>query len=111
GGWALRQRWESVGGTVPYDVLGEGPPVVLVHGTPSSSYPWRQVAAELARGWTVYVYDLLGYGSSEKRDGQDVSLGAQTHLLAQLLDHWELEEPAIVGHDFVGAITLRTHLL
>jgi pimeloyl-ACP methyl ester carboxylesterase len=109
--WALRKRWESPDGTIRYDVFGEGPALVLVHGTPSSSYIWRHVGAELARRWTVYVYDLLGYGSSEKRDGQDVSLGAQTRLLAQLLDHWGLERPAIAGHDFGGAITLRTHLL
>ncbi|MDP9260614.1 MAG: alpha/beta hydrolase [Actinomycetota bacterium] len=108
---ALGQRWESSGGTVRYDVFGDGPPVVLVHGTPSSTYLWRQIIPELANVRTVYAYDLLGYGLSEKRDGQDVSLGAQTRLLAQLLDHWELEEPAIVGHDFGGAITLRTHLL
>ncbi len=109
--WALGQRWESPDGTVRYDVFGDGPPLVLVHGTPSSTYLWRHVIPELASARTVYAYDLLGYGTSEKRDGQDVSLDAQTRLLAQLLDHWELEEPAIVGHDFGGAITLRTHLL
>jgi pimeloyl-ACP methyl ester carboxylesterase len=109
--WALPERWESPDGTIRYAVFGEGPALVLVHGTPSSSYVWRQVGSELAKRWTVYVYDLLGYGASEKRNGQDVSLGAQTRLLAQLLDHWGLERPAIVGHDFGGAITLRTHLL
>jgi pimeloyl-ACP methyl ester carboxylesterase len=109
--WALRERWDSPSGTVRYDVFGEGPPLVLVHGTPSSSYLWRHVASELARARTVYLYDLLGYGSSEMRDGQDVSLGAQTRLLCHLLDFWELEEPAIAGHDFGGAITLRAHLL
>lgn len=109
--WSLTQGWESPGGIVRYDVFGGGPPLVLVHGTPSSAYPWRHVIRELAGDWTVYAYDLLGYGSSEKRDGQDVSLGAQTRLLAQLLDHWELGRPAIAGHDFGGAITLRTHLL
>jgi pimeloyl-ACP methyl ester carboxylesterase len=109
--WALGERWESPGGAVRYDVFGDGPPIVLVHGTPSSTYLWRQIIPELARERTVYAYDLLGYGQSEKRDGQDVSLGAQTRLLAKLLDYWGLEEPAIVGHDFGGAITLRTHLL
>lgn len=109
--WGLRQQWDSPDGTVRYDVLGDGPPLVLVHGTPSSAYLWRHVAAELSGARTIYVYDLLGYGSSEKRDGQDVSLAAQTRLLAQLLDVWELEQPAIAGHDFGGAITLRVHLL
>jgi pimeloyl-ACP methyl ester carboxylesterase len=109
--WALRERWESPGGTIRYGVFGNGPPLVLVHGTPTSAHVWRHVLPELVRNRTVYAYDLLGYGTSEKRDGQDVSLGAQTRLLAQLLDHWELDRPAIVGHDFGGAITLRTHLL
>jgi len=109
--WSLGRRWDSPNGTVRYDVFGDGPPVVLVHGTPSSSYLWRGVVPELARERSVYAYDLLGYGASEKREGQDVSLGAQTRLLAQLLDHWELDRPAIAGHDFGGAITLRTHLL
>jgi pimeloyl-ACP methyl ester carboxylesterase len=109
--WVLRERWDSPSGTVRYDVFGDGPPVVLVHGTPSSAYLWRHVVSELASAWTVYVYDLLGYGSSEKRAGQDVSIGAQTRLLCRLLDFWELEKPAIAGHDFGGAITLRTHLL
>jgi pimeloyl-ACP methyl ester carboxylesterase len=111
GGWVLRQRYGFSGGTVRYDTFGAGPPLVLVHGTPSSSYLWRNVIPELAKQWTVYVHDLLGYGASEKHDGQDVSIAAQTRLMAELLRHWRLDEPAVAGHDFGGAITLRTHLL
>jgi pimeloyl-ACP methyl ester carboxylesterase len=110
-GWELRRECAARDGVVRYDVFGDGPPLVVVHGTPSSSYEWRHVIPRLAGEWTVYAYDLLGYGSSEKRAGGDVSLGAQTRLLAELLDHWELQRPAIAGHDFGGAITLRTHLL
>jgi pimeloyl-ACP methyl ester carboxylesterase len=109
--WELGRQWHSPGGAIRYDVFGDGPPLVLVHGTPSSSYPWRHVIRELAREWTIYAYDLLGYGASDKRDGQDVSLGAQTRVLAGLLEHWQLDKPAVVGHDLGGAITLRTHLL
>jgi pimeloyl-ACP methyl ester carboxylesterase len=109
--WELGNSHDSAGGTVAYEVLGDGPPVVLVHGTPSWSYLWRHVAAELGRGYTVHVFDLLGYGTSEKRDGQDVSIAAQTRVLAELLDLWELEQPYVVGHDFGAAITLRLTLL
>jgi pimeloyl-ACP methyl ester carboxylesterase len=109
--WTLDKEHLTWGGTVRYATFGEGPPLVLVHGTPFSSYVWRKVAPALAQTSSVYVFDLLGYGSSEKHDGQDVSLAAQSRILAQLLDHWELENPNIVGHDFGGAITLRTHLL
>jgi pimeloyl-ACP methyl ester carboxylesterase len=96
---------------VAYDVIGSGPPVVLVHGTPFSSRVWRKIVPKLAENHTVYIFDLLGYGSSEKREGQDVSLAAQAKLLSELLDHWGLEEPNVVGHDFGGATTLRAHLL
>jgi pimeloyl-ACP methyl ester carboxylesterase len=109
--WRLSKTYDAVGGTVAYDVLGDGPPVVLVHGAPSWSYLWRNVASELAQRFTVYVCDLLGYGSSEKREGQDVSIGAQTRTLVELLELWELEQPCIAGHDIGAAITLRLMLL
>jgi pimeloyl-ACP methyl ester carboxylesterase len=109
--WNLSRIHDSAGGAVAYEVLGDGPPVVLVHGTPSWSYLWRNVANELAGRFTVYVYDLVGYGTSEQREGQDVSIAAQTRVLAELLDLWDLREPCIAGHDFGGAITLRLILL
>ena len=111
GKWTLGRQYRSSYGTVCYGVFGQGPPIVLVHGTPFSSYVWRNVVPALAEANTVYTFDLLGYGSSEKREDQDVSLAAQTKILSQLLSYWGLESPGIVGHDFGGAITLRTHLL
>jgi pimeloyl-ACP methyl ester carboxylesterase len=109
--WTLERRCSSEIGVVAYTVLGGGPPVVLVHGTPSSSYLWRHVARALASTHAVHVYDLPGYGSSEMAEGQDVSLGAQARVLPALLEYWDLERPAIVAHDFGGAITLRAHLV
>jgi pimeloyl-ACP methyl ester carboxylesterase len=109
--WRLSRNYNFVGGKVSYDVLGDGPPVVLVHGTPSWSYLWRNVANELAGRFSVYLCDLLGYGTSEKREGQDVSIGAQTRLLAELLDLWRVEQPCVAGHDIGAAITLRLMLL
>jgi pimeloyl-ACP methyl ester carboxylesterase len=88
-------------------LLGDGPPVVLVHGTPSWSYLWRHVAPRLAESFTVYVHDLVGYGTSERFEGQDVSIPAQTRVLGELFDHWGLEEPFVAGHDIGGAIVLR----
>jgi pimeloyl-ACP methyl ester carboxylesterase len=109
--WALGREYGSSQGTVRYEVFGGGPPLVLVHGTPFSSYVWSKVVPALAETNTVYAFDLIGYGSSEKREGQDVSLAAQGRIFAELLDHWRIESPTVVGHDFGGAITLRTHLL
>ena len=65
--WSLKQRFDYEGQSIAYDVFGEGDPLVLVHGTPFSSYVWRTIARELARYYKIYLYDLLGYGQSEKR--------------------------------------------
>lgn len=110
-GWRLNRSYESSGGLVAYDVIGSGPPVVLIHGTPFSSRVWRKIVPKLAEERAVYVFDLIGYGVSDKRGGQDVSLAAQGRVVAELLDHWGVEEPDVVGHDFGGATALRTHLL
>lgn len=110
-GWVQTREFASSAGAIRYDVLGDGPPLVLVHGTPWSSYNWRHVIPALAEWWRVYFYDLAGYGQSEKYPGQDVSLGIQNQVLGELLDFWELEAPLVVGHDFGGTTVLRTHLL
>lgn len=107
----LHRSYAWRGDTVRWSRMGEGPPVVLCHGTPWSSRVWDGVAASLAPNWTVYRWDMLGYGVSDQREGQDVSLAAQGELLAELLDHWGLARPAVVAHDYGGAVSLRTHLL
>lgn len=109
--WRLERRAHLFGGEVAFDVFGEGPAIVLVHGTPSWSYLWRNVASRLAEEFTVYVLDLPGYGDSEKREGQDLSIAAHSRVLTELLEEWQLESPAIAGHDIGGAVVLRTHLL
>ncbi|WP_086828655.1 alpha/beta fold hydrolase [Allokutzneria sp. NRRL B-24872] len=100
-------------GDVRWRKLGEAgkPPVVLCHGTPFSSYVWRAVARSLSRHHEVFLWDMPGYGASAQYDGQDVSLAAQGQVFASLLDHWGLEAPLVVAHDFGGAVSLRAHLL
>jgi pimeloyl-ACP methyl ester carboxylesterase len=110
-GWTLGEEFHTSGGTVRWTVLGRGDPIVLVHGTPYSSYLWRDIAPALALTRKVYVFDHLGFGSSEQRDGQDLSLASQAQNFTRLLDHWGLFRPSVVAHDIGGAIALRALLL
>ncbi|MFE7314644.1 alpha/beta fold hydrolase [Streptomyces sp. NPDC057555] len=120
--WLLDRTFRSASGEVRWTSLGErdgagggAAPVVLLHGTPFSSFVWRGVARALAAGRQVYVWDMPGYGASEMRDGQDVSLAAQAAVFTELLAHWGLtgpdRRPAVVAHDFGGCVALRAHLL
>ncbi|MFE6672955.1 alpha/beta fold hydrolase [Streptomyces tendae] len=111
--WPLPESYRSGSGTVRWNRLGapDGRPLVLLHGTPFSSYVWRAVARSLGRHHQVFVWDMPGYGASEKGAGQDVSLAAQGRVFAELLEHWGLAEPLVAAHDFGGAVALRAHLL
>jgi pimeloyl-ACP methyl ester carboxylesterase len=109
--WILRERFATDAGGIAWDRLGDGPPVVMVHGTPWSSWTWRRVAARLAERFSVYVFDLLGFGASDQRRGQDVSLAGHGARLAALLEFWGLDRPAVIAHDIGGATALRAHLL
>ena len=118
--WAstLDRTYDSSSGTVRWGVLGreDAPPVVLLHGTPWSSFTWRGVARALGQQFRVHVWDMPGYGTSQKYEGQDVSLAAQGLIFAELLDHWGLgagsrRQPAVLAHDFGGCVALRAHLL
>ncbi len=69
------------------------------------------MARALSAGFSVYVYDLLGYGESERRVDDDVAVAVQGRVLAGLVREWGLERPCLVGHDIGGATVLRAHLL
>lgn len=110
-GFDLGQTFDSSHGEVAYDVFGEGEPVVLIHGTPSSSYLWRGVVEELRNEWELYLFDLVGYGQSSQTDGQNVSAKAHGAVFSELLDFWGLDEVNVVGHDYGATTALRTNLI
>jgi pimeloyl-ACP methyl ester carboxylesterase len=109
--WTLPHTFSFEGQEVRYGVVGAGKPLILVHGTPFSSLVWRRIAPHVAMHRQVFYYDLLGYGRSEMRSQQDVSLGVQNRVFASLLAHWGISRPDVVAHDFGGATALRAHLL
>ena len=107
----LPNRFNFEGQSVAWGVIGEGKPLVLIHGTPFSSQVWRKIAPLIASKFKVYFFDLLGYGLSEKSDHQNVSLEVQNRLLVALLNEWNLTEPDVLCHDFGGATMLRAYYL
>jgi len=99
------------GNAIRWGKMGAGPPLVAIHGTPFSSQVWRRIVPNLIQHRTVYFFDLVGYGQSEMREGQDVSLGVQNKVLAGLIKEWDVERPDILAHDFGGATALRAYYI
>jgi pimeloyl-ACP methyl ester carboxylesterase len=111
----LTETFTWRGDEVRWGRQGSGPAVVFCHGTPWSAALWAPIAEALSADSTVHLWDMPGYGTSTKADGQDVSLGTQAELLRALLAEWGLDTPDtaphVVGHDYGGVVALRAHLL
>lgn len=107
----LGRTFQWRGRAVAWDSVGHGPALVLLHGTPWSSALWGPTARALAGRFTVYLWDMPGYGASSKDPAHTVDLATQGELFAALLSHWGLERPHVIAHDFGGAVALRARLL
>ncbi len=67
-----------------YEREGEGPPLLLLHGFPSSSYDWRALLAE-ETGRAALAFDFLGFGLSDKPSDHVYTLGWQADLTEELV--------------------------
>jgi pimeloyl-ACP methyl ester carboxylesterase len=83
--------------------LGEGPPVVLLHGYPSSSYDWRHVLGRLG-GRHVLAFDFLGFGLSDKPQEHRYSLLGAADLTEQLAARFDGEPVVLVAHDMATSV-------
>jgi pimeloyl-ACP methyl ester carboxylesterase len=86
--------------------VGEGRPVVLLHGFPDSSHLWRhQLPALVDAGLRVIAPDLRGFGESERPEQvDDYALAHSVRDVLAVLDALELERADVVGHDFGAAL-------
>jgi haloalkane dehalogenase len=66
-----KQYQEVKGARLAYVDEGQGDPIVLLHGNPTSSYLWRNVIPELVGSGRVIVPDLIGQGASDKLPASD----------------------------------------
>jgi pimeloyl-ACP methyl ester carboxylesterase len=90
--------WNDVSGArVHATAIGEGPPVVLVHGYGISGSYMLPLARALASRFSVFVPDLPGHGRS-RRSRVAPGIGAHAEALAGWLDAVGLERPAIVAN-------------
>ncbi|WP_405055765.1 alpha/beta hydrolase [Kribbella sp. NBC_01505] len=85
--------------TISYDVVGDGPPILLVHAGVADRRMWRQQVPELARTHQVITPDLRGYGETpvapKYSDAGDI---------LDLLDHLNLSQVHAVGASYGGYV-------
>jgi haloalkane dehalogenase len=96
------------GTTLGYREMGSGPPVLLLHGWPTSSYLWRAVMPALAEHNRVLALDLPGFGASDKPTGVSYDFDLFEAAIDGFLDAVGVSGPiGIAGHDLGGPIAVH----
>ena len=96
-------------GEWPVAVLGEGPPLLLLHGFDSSFLEFRRLAPHLARDHQLLIPDLFGFGFSPRpRDGDYTPAGVLRHLQALLsrLEGLTAAPVGLIGASMGGSVAV-----
>jgi len=99
-----KRKIRTFAGDIAYLRTGQGPPLVLLHGIPSSSYLWRDVIEPLSATFEVLAPDLLGFGDSDKRMDVDLSIAAQARYVVAFMETIGVHQAAVAGHDIGGGV-------
>lgn len=92
-----------------YEVSGDGPPVILVHGLGMNRYMWQWQEPALGTRFRVVRYDLFGHGESDKPRGA-YPMDRMVGQVMGLADHLGLERFGLVGFSLGGLIVQATAL-
>ena len=104
---AIQMKKITVKGVnISYIDEGEGMPIVLVHGIPTSSFLWRAMVDELTIYGRVVALDLPGFGFSDPPIDSDYSISNYTSHLESFLDALAIEGGVLICHDFGGPVTV-----
>lgn len=88
-------------------IMGQGPVLLLLHGTGAATHSWRGLAPLLAERFTIVAPDLPGHGFTEAPEPERLSLPAMARAVAALLGQLAMSPEIIVGHSAGAAIALR----
>jgi pimeloyl-ACP methyl ester carboxylesterase len=89
-----------------YEVIGEGDPLVLVHGGWGDHNSWGFVVAEFVRSYQVVAYDRRGHSQSDRVTAPDV-FRAHEEDLGALIEKLGIAPAHVVGNSIGGSIALR----
>ena len=96
---------EVLGSRMHYVEAGEGAPIVLLHGQPTSSYLWRNVIPHLSDRARVIAPDNIGFGKSDRPDIH-YSYANHVSYIEGFIEALDLEDVVLVGHDWGSAFAL-----
>lgn len=92
------------GNSIFYGTLGEGEPLLLLHGYPFNSYDWNWVMEDLSKHYQLVFIDLLGMGFSDKPQNHTYSFEEYVDLINTLIKKLNFKKIRILAHDLAVSI-------
>ncbi len=100
----IEQKFTNVHGSkIAYLEIGQGKPVIYIHGNPTSSYLWRNVMPYVAVNRRNIAIDLIGMGSSDKPD-IDYTFADHYRYVSGFIEALGVKNVTLVGHDWGAAL-------
>src|SRR5437868_5855741 len=100
-----RRVLETDRGRLHYHEAGEGPALVLLHGSGPGVYGWRNFAGNLpalAAHFRCFILDLPGYGGSDAVDGDPIA--AAVEATVRLMDGLGVQKANVLGNSLGGIV-------
>jgi magnesium chelatase accessory protein len=91
-------------------IAGQGPTLLLLHGTGASTHSWASMMPFLADHFTVIAPDLPGHGFTQTPATHRLSLKGMTQDVQRLLKHLDCQPQVIMGHSAGAAIATQIAL-
>lgn len=83
------------------------PNLILIHGFGNNLNSWRSITPILSEVYNIYIFDLLGFGLSDKPIDYDYSNANQAETVSQLAAALNLDSFIVGGHSLGGAIAFH----
>lgn len=97
------------GSKIHLKISGDGSPIIMLHGWTSSHQEWLPFLGALTPEHQVYRWDARGHGGHPPNNENTPSVERMAQDLANLLEHYQLNEVTAVGHS-MGALTLWQYI-
>jgi len=97
--------FESRKASLAIRTVGEGPPLIFVHGWPLHGYSWRYIIDDLSKIFTCYIVDMPGLGNSKWNKNADLNWNTQAKRLIDLIRHYKLKNFSFIAHNSGASIS------